>query len=131
MVPFYEAVAILYPLGHNYRAQSVDLWAYIFFFDPWPYAIIYTTPIFLLGYAKTRLSFMLLIEARPLGLGQVSIDSRTLKSARLKTKILVSSTMIHRSGLILTAFTSLLQLVSMIHLSWAELSIQNYNHPRS
>ena len=42
---------------------------------------------------------MLLIDARPLGLGQVSIDSRTLKSARLKTNILVSNTIIHRSGL--------------------------------
>jgi hypothetical protein len=89
---------------------------------PWPSAIIYTTPIFLLGYAKTRLYFMLLIEARPFGLGQVSIDSRTLKSARLKTKILVSNTMIHRSGFILTALTSLLQLVSIMHLSWAELT---------
>ena len=64
---------------------------------------------------------MLLIDARPLGLGQVSIDSRTLKSARLKTNILVSNTIIHRSGLILTALTSLLQLVSMMHLSCAEL----------
>ena len=79
--------------------------------------MISTTPIFLLGYAKTRLSFMLLIEARPLGFGQVSIDSRTLKSARLKTNILVYKTMMHRSGLILTDFTSLLQLVSIMHLS--------------
>lgn len=25
IVPFYEAVAILYPLGHNSSAQSIDL----------------------------------------------------------------------------------------------------------
>jgi hypothetical protein len=71
IVPFYEAVAILYPFGHNYNAHKIDLWAYIFFFAPCPSAIIYTHPIFLLGYAKTRLYFILLIVARPLGLGQV------------------------------------------------------------
>jgi len=25
IVPFYDAVAILYPLGHNYKAHNVDL----------------------------------------------------------------------------------------------------------
>jgi hypothetical protein len=58
-----------------------------------------------------RDSFKLLMEPSPLGFGQVSRDSRTLKSERLKMNILVSSMMMQRSGLILTALTSLLQLV--------------------
>lgn len=46
-------------------------------------------PIFLVGYAKMRVSRMELMAHSPLGLGQVSMMSNTLKSARLKTNILV------------------------------------------
>jgi hypothetical protein len=48
---------------------------------------------------------MLLIVAKPFGFGHVSIDYNTLKSARLKTNIFVSKTIIHRSGFIRTALT--------------------------
>jgi hypothetical protein len=62
---------------------------------------------------------MALMAHSPRGLGQVYRISSTLKSARLNTKILVSSTMMQRSGLILAAFTSDLQLVSITHLACA------------
>lgn len=39
----------------------------------------------------------------------------------MKTKILVSKTIIQRSGLIRTALTSLLQLVSIMHFNWAKV----------
>jgi len=48
-VPFYEAVAILYPFGHNFKAQRGDLWAYIFLRSVLDYVRISTNPIFLLG----------------------------------------------------------------------------------
>ena len=64
---------------------------------------------------------MLAIVQSPLGLGQVSTDSMRAKSARLKTNILVSSATTHRSGFILMVLTSDLQLVSMMHFSWAKL----------
>jgi hypothetical protein len=67
--------------------------------------IISTVPIFLLGYARIRFYFKLLIVASPFGLGHVYMDYKTLKSAKLKTNILVSNTIIHLSGFILTAFT--------------------------
>lgn len=48
-VPFYEAVAILYPFGHNISEHSGDLWAYIFLRYVLDYVRISTKPIFLLG----------------------------------------------------------------------------------
>ncbi len=42
----------------------------------------------------------------------------------MKTNILVSRTIIQRSGFIRTAFTSLLQLVSIIHFNWAKINIK-------
>lgn len=51
--------------------------------------MISTVPIFLLGYAKIRVYFKLDIVANPLGLGHVYMDSKTLKSAKLNTNILV------------------------------------------
>ena len=42
----------------------------------------------------------------------------------MKTNILVSRTIIQRSGFILTAFTSLLQLVYIIHFNWAKINIK-------
>jgi hypothetical protein len=50
---------------------------------------ISTNPIFLLGYANINYSLRLLMEQSPFGFGHVSIDSNILKSARLKTNILV------------------------------------------
>jgi hypothetical protein len=54
------------------------------------------------------------MQHNPRGLGQVYKISITLKSAKLKTNILVSKMITHLSGLILTALTSDLQLVSII-----------------
>lgn len=73
---------------------------------------------------------MALIAHSPLGLGQVYNISMTRKSAKLKTNILVSRTMMHLSGLSLTALTSDLQLVSMIDFIWATL-LSIYSHPKS
>lgn len=60
------------------------------------------------------------MEQSPFGLGHVSIESSMRKSAKLNMKILVSSTITHLSILILTALTSDLQLVSIIHLRMAK-----------
>jgi hypothetical protein len=89
IVPFYDAVASLYPFGHTYKAHKVDLWAYIFFFWVSPSIIISTVPIFLLGYARIKFYFMLQIDPNPFGFGQVSTIYNTLKSAKLNMKILV------------------------------------------
>lgn len=64
-------------------------------------------------------SLRLPIEHNPLGLGQVSIDSSILKSARLNINIFVSRITTHRSILILTALTSDLQLVSTMTFNMA------------
>ena len=51
IVPFYEAVANFRPFGHNYKAYTVDLWAYMRLFYSCSMQIS-TVPIFLVGYAR-------------------------------------------------------------------------------